>query len=250
MSNNDSLVLSTQIELLISEMGMAPLSDEEYSTLMEFVDKIFITEPTIVNGYGNLYQTRFANFSGKVTEIIKSNQSITDTQKLIDEVLSTINNFNEYRRNTSNPSLVQASYAKAINTIRKCSRSLRNSKIVLETNIGTFKELLSEVRTCEYWISMYLLAGKIKINQVNALLASYRSGDKSRIKNAIVEALVIQSIKSFESKLESLECTRTSCMQYILSIQMEITNNNSAITAITSILSSTIPAFEHTHSLF
>ena len=50
MSNN-SFTNEAEIELLISEMGMSPLSAKEFSDLMDFVGKIIITDATLVNEY-------------------------------------------------------------------------------------------------------------------------------------------------------------------------------------------------------
>ena len=249
MSNNNPLVTKTEVELLISVMGMTPLSDEEYSMLMSFVDTIIITDSTLVNEYGSTYQNRFATLSSKITKVIRDNKGIADTQDFIDKVLSTIDDFHNYQNETLNSALVRIRFTKAISIIRSCKSSLRNNKLLLETHIETFNNLLASARKCEYWISMYLLAGKIKLKQVDALLALYRSGDKSRIKNAEIEAFVLQCISVFESKLESLTYTRIICMQCMANIQIEIESNQLAIEMISSILCTTIPAFEQESSL-
>ena len=249
MSNNKPLVSRTEIELLISEMSMTPLSDEEYSRLMSYVDKIIITDTTLVNEYGVSYQNRFATLSSQGTEVIKDNKDITDTQDLIDKVLAAIDDFHDYRKETKNSALLRIRFNKAMSTIRSCKSSLRNNKLLLETNLETFNSLLASARKCEYWISMYLLAGRVKLKQVDALLALYRSGDRSMIKNAEVEAFVIKCMGVFEQQLTSLSLTRTICMQFLASIQIEVKNNQMAIKTITSILGATIPAFEQESAL-
>ena len=96
---------------------------------------------------------------------------------------------------------------------------------------------------------MYLLAGRVKLKQVDALLALYRSGDRSMIKNAEVEAFVIKCMGVFEQKLTTLSLTRTVCMQFMASVQLEIENNQRAIETISSVIGTTIPAFEQESAL-
>lgn len=249
MSNNKPLVPRNEIELLISEMSMTPLSDEEYSRLMSFVDNIIITDSTLVNEYGSSYQNRFATLSSEGTEVIKDNKDITDTQDLIDKVLAAIDDFHDYRKETKNSALLRIRFNNAMNTIRSCKSSLRNNKLLLETNLETFNSLLTSARKCEYWISMYLLAGRIRLKQVDALLALYRSGDRSMIKNAEIEAFVIKRMGVFEQKLTTLSLTRTVCIQFIASVQLEIENNQRAIETISSVIGTTIPAFEQESAL-
>ncbi|MBR3324513.1 MAG: toxic anion resistance protein [Clostridia bacterium] len=250
MSNSDhQLVSRAEIELLISEMSISPLSDKEYSRLISFVNQIIITDSTLVNEYGSLYQRRFAALSSKGTDVINDNKDITDTQELIDMILSAISDFHDYQIKTSNLDLVQIRFIQTMNTIRGCRSKLRNNKLLLETNLEAFNSLIVSVRKCEYWITMYLLAGRIKLKQVDALLALYRNGDRSRIKNAEIEAFVIRCMKVFEEKLTSLEYTRTICMQLLASLQIQIQNNQLTIETISSVIGATIPAFENENAL-
>ncbi len=248
MSNINSFTNEAEIGLLISEMGMSPLSATEFSNLMDFVGKIIITDATLVNEYGLVYQKRVKDLSGQIAELCVDNHSISDTQDIRQEVLSCIDSYLNYQEKTSNPELLRVEYEKASKKIRACKRILNSNLIQLEANLKSFDGFRNSISKCAYWISMFILGGKIKLKQVDDLLIAYRSGDLSRIKTPEAAMTVINSKNTFEEKLSSLSTSRVICSQLLASIEVEITSIQANLDIIYSLLNNTIPAFEQERS--
>ena len=247
MSNN-SFTNKAEIELLISEMGMSPLYAKEFSDLMDFVGKIIITDATLVNEYCSIYQKRIANLSDQITELCMENHSISDVQDIRQDVLFSIDGYLDYAKKTSNKELLRIEYESATKRIKACEKILYKYKIQLESNLKSFVDFRGSVNKCVYWISMYILGGKIKLMQVDDLLIAYRSGDHSRIKTPEAAMTVINSKNTFEKKLSNLSTSKTIGSQLLASIEVEISNILKNIELISSLLNNTIPAFEQERS--
>ena len=148
-----------------------------------------------------------------------------------------------------NPALVRIRFSQAMKAIKGYKSSLRYNKQLLQDNLETFNDFLNRLRNYEHMISLYILAGRIRLKQVDALLAEYGSGDRSRIKNDEIEGIVKNSKREFTEKLLLLEYARVNCQQTIAAMMIEIENNKMAIKTISSIINITIPAFENENAL-
>ena len=248
MSNMNSNTNKAEIELLISEMGMSPLSAKEYSDLMGFVGKIIITDAKLVNEYCSTYQKRVADLSNQVTELIMDTHKISDTLNICRSVLHCIDDYHHYKEETTNSSLIRIEYEHTEKEIRSFKRRLNTNLVQLEDNLNSFNSFRDSIQKCSYWICMYILGGKIKLKQVDDLLIAFRNGDLSRIKNYESAVIVMNSQNAFEKKLSSLSTSKALCSQLFASIEMEIKNIQEDISSINSVLNSTIPAFEQERS--
>lgn len=237
------------------ELDDSMLSDEEKKMVEDFSAQIDVTNTNMILQYGAATQKKMADFSEKALENVKT-QDLGEVGELLAGVVTELKDFDAeeekglfgfFKRGANKLTAMKAKYDKAEVNVEKICKVLESHQVQLmkdsalldkmyELNLAYFKEL-----------SMYILAGKKKLQQVRstqlkeALEKAQRSGlpeDAQAAKD--LENMCVR----FEKKIYDLELTRTIAMQTAPQIRLVQNNDAMMIEKIQSTLVNTVPLWK------
>ncbi len=239
-----------------TEKLKAILTPQEQRQVEEFAKQIDITNSQMVLQYGASSQKKIADFS----EVALGNVRTKDLGEIGNELaqvvteLKSIDDDEEekgflgfFKKNTNRLANMKARYDKAeVNVNRICSmleghqRQLLKDAAMLDQmyqlNLNYYKEL-----------SMYILAGKQKLEQVRAqeLPALLARAKESGLPEDTQKAKDLSELcNRFEKKIYDLELTRTVAMQMAPQIRLIQSNDTVMSEKIQSTLVNTIPLWK------
>ena len=161
-----------------SEIDESMLSDTEKQQIDKFVDQIDISDSNVVLQYGAGAQKKMADFSDKALECVRT-KDLGDTGDLLANVVTELKNFDAdeegggifgfFKKQKNKLELMKTRYDKAETNVNKICDTLEEHQVTLmkdsamldnmyELNLTYFKEL-----------TMYIIAGKKKLEQVRTV---------------------------------------------------------------------------------
>ena len=234
----------------------AQLSPEEKQMVMEFVEKIDLSNTNAVLQYGAATQKKMADFSGKALENIKA-KDLGEVGNMISDLVGELRSFEVeeengimafFKKKANKLTSLKAKYDEAENNVIAISDALEGHQIQLmkdvqfmdklyEMNLGYFKE-----------ISMYILAGKEKLNQARSTeLAELKA--KAEMSGLPEDAQLVNDYENmldrFEKKINDLELSRMISLQTAPQIRLVQNSNTVMIDKIQSTLVNTIPLWKN-----
>lgn len=241
-----------------TELAEAQLTPQEKQMVMEFVDKIDLNNTNAVLQYGASTQKKMADFSGKALENIKTKDMgeiggmITDlvtelkSFEIVDEEAKGLKAF--FKKKSNEVTSLKAKYDKAEVNVARISDALEGHQIQLlkdvefldkmyELNLSYFKE-----------ISMYILAGKEKLNQArDTELAELKQ--KALASGLPEDAQLVKDYENmcerFEKKINDLELSRMVALQTAPQIRLIQNSDTVMVDKIQSTLVNTIPLWKN-----
>ena len=248
----------TEVQALGADYLQTGLSEEEQRVVDEFSQKIDLTDSAIVLQYGAAAQKKVAAFSDNALEGIRT-KDLGPTGDMIAELVAELKGFSVepedeggffgfFKKAGNHLAKLKARYDKAEVNIDRIAADLEGHQnqllvdIVMldkmyEANLAYFKEL-----------SMYILAGKKKLEQERAVTipemkAAAEASGQAHDAQAVNDLAAM--CDRFEKKLHDLELTRTISMQMAPQIRL-IQNNNALMSEkIQSTLNNTIPLWKN-----
>jgi len=236
------------------------LSEEEKNEIAEFNKKINIEDSTQVIQYGANAQLKISEFSDKILDGVKT----SGTGQVGDLLANLVSEIKAFDSNVSkeNPTGIAkiffsakkqlrkliAKYNKIENNVDTIEEELENHKIQMLKDITIFDTMYQ--KNLEYFkeISMYIIAGEKKIEEVkNEVLP-----ELSKVAQESGEQLDIQKvtdmenmINRFEKKLHDLKTTRIISIQMAPQIRLLQNNEAELVEKIQSSLINTIPLWKN-----
>ncbi len=237
-------------------LEQAQLSDAEKQMVKDFVEKIDLNNTNAVLQYGAATQKKMADFSGKALENIKS-KDLGEVGDMIASLVTELKSFDVeeetgimafFKKKANKLTSLKAKYDEAEDNVTAISNALESHQIQLMKdvqfldklygmNLGYFKE-----------ISMYILAGKEKLNQVrNNELAQLHA--KAAASGLPEDAQMVKDYENmcdrFEKKINDLELSRMISLQTAPQIRLVQNSNTVMIDKIQSTLVNTIPLWKN-----
>lgn len=237
-------------------LAQAQLSDAEKQMVKDFVQKIDLNNTNAVLQYGAATQKKMADFSGKALENIKS-KDLGEVGEMVSKLVTELKSFDVeeetgimafFKKKANKLTALKAKYDEAEDNVTAISEALETHQIQLmkdvqfldklyAMNLGYFKE-----------ISMYILAGKEKLNQVrNTELAELRA--KAEASGLPEDAQVVKDYENmcdrFEKKINDLELSRMISLQTAPQIRLVQNSDTVMIDKIQSTLVNTIPLWKN-----
>ena len=232
------------------------LSEEEKQMVKDFVEKIDLNNTNAVLQYGAATQKKMADFSGKALENIKS-KDLGEVGDMIANLVTELKSFDVeeetgimafFKKKANKLTALKAKYDEAEDNVTAISNALESHQIQLMKdvqfldklygmNLGYFKE-----------ISMYILAGKEKLNQVrnNELVQLHAKAAASGLPE---DAQIVKDYENmcdrFEKKINDLELSRMISLQTAPQIRLVQNSNTVMIDKIQSTLVNTIPLWKN-----
>lgn len=232
------------------------LTPEEQQLVNDFAAKIDVENTAQILQYGAGTQKKMADFSDAALAGVRS-QDLGEVGDLIINVVGELKGFDAeeekgflgfFKKQANKLELMKARYDKAEISVEKISDALQQHQVRLlkdsamldqmyEQNLAYFKEL-----------TMYILAGKKKLEEV-------RSGRLSQLEATAQRTGLAEDVQAakdladkcqrFEKKIYDLELTRTISMQTAPQIRMIQNNDNVMVEKIQTTLVNTIPLWKN-----
>lgn len=233
-----------------------PLSPEEQKTVDEFAQKIDITNSTLVMQYGSGAQKKIANFSDTALENVKT-KDLGEIGDELSDLIVELRGFDAeeeekgflgfFKKQGNKLQAMKAKYDKTSVNVDRICEALENHQIQLLRDIAMLDKLYDMNLNYHKELSMYILAGKKRLQQVRdtdlkqAVEKAQRTG---LAEDAQAANDLASQCDSFEKKLHDLGLTRMVSVQ--MSPQIRLLQNNDKLMAekIQSTLVNTIPLWK------
>ena len=232
------------------------LTPEEQKIVDDFAAKIDVENTTQILQYGAGTQKKMADFSDTALANVRT-QDLGEVGDLITGVVGELKGldaeeekglFGFFRKQANKLELMKTRYAKAEANVEKISDALQQHQVRLlkdsavldkmyEQNLAYFKEL-----------TMYILAGKQKLEQVRA--TKLRQLEETAQRTGLAEDAqaardLSEKCLRFEKKIHDLELTRAISIQTAPQIRMIQNNDTVMVEKIQTTLVNTIPLWKN-----
>jgi uncharacterized protein YaaN involved in tellurite resistance len=235
---------------------MSQLSEAEQKAVMEFADKIDITDSSLVLQYGAAAQKNIADFSGAALNNVRT-KDMGEVGNMLSGLVMELKGFDAVAENKgikgwfkkagNSVELMKVRYDKAEANVEKVSRQLENHQRVLFKDIAILDQMYDKNLDYYKQLTMYILAGQRSLKQAkDETLPQMRAhaAETGLASDAQKANDYANMVERFEKKLHDLELTRMICLQMGPQIRM-IQNNDTLMTEkIQTSLVSTIPLWK------
>jgi len=237
-------------------LEQAQLSPQEKQMVMEFVEKIDLRNTNAVLQYGAATQKKMADFSGKALENIKS-KDLGEVGEMISGLVTELKSFDVeeetgimafFKKKANKLTSLKAKYDAAEDNVTAIADALEGHQVQLLRDVEFLDKLYGMNLSYFKEISMYILAGKEKLNQAkNNELAQLRA--KAQLSGLPEDAQVVNDYENmldrFEKKVNDLELSRMISLQTAPQIRLVQNSNTVMIDKIQSTLVNTIPLWKN-----
>ena len=231
------------------------LSETERKMVEDFAQKINITDSQTILTYGAAAQKNVAAFSENALRSVRG-KDLGEVGEALSDLVVELKGFGQeekkgilgfFKRAGSKLEAMKVQYGKAEESVDKIARELEQHQVTLMKDIALFDQLYELNLKYYKELTMYILAGKKKLEQVRSgELAELRQ--KAEASGAPEDAQacndLAQMCERFEKKLHDLELTRMVSIQ--MGPQTRMLQNNDALMVekIQSSLVNTIPLWK------
>ncbi len=233
------------------------LTPEEQKVVDEFSQKIDLTNSNLVLQYGSAAQKKIASFSDTALDKVRTK----DLGEIGDEISSLVVELKGFDideeekkglfgwfKNTGNKiTAMKARYDSAEVNVDKIAAALENHQVQLMKDVVMLDQLYQKNLEYHKELSMYIIAGKKKLQQERAttLVEMQNKAKQSGLaEDAQAANDYAQLCDNFEKKIHDLELTRMVSVQ--MSPQIRLVQNNDKLMTekIQSTLVNTIPLWK------
>ena len=236
-------------------MDETVLSEEERKIADSFAQQIDLTDSAVILQYGAGTQKKMADFSETALENVRT-KDLGEVGDLLSGVVTELKSFDEeeekgflgfFKKQGNKIQALKAKYAKAESNINTICKALESHQIQLLKDIALFDKMYELNLTYFKELTMYIIAGKKKLEEVRAGQLRELT-EKARRTGLAEDAQAAKDLGSmcerFEKKIHDLELTRMISIQTAPQIRL-VQNNDTVMTEkIQSTLVNTIPLWK------
>lgn len=230
------------------------LSEEERRAVQAFAAQIDLTNSAAVLQYGAGTQKKMADFSESALENVRT-KDFGEVGELLSDVVKELKGFEEeekgvfgiFRKTSNKIQSMKIKYAKAETNINQICKMLESHQVQLLKDIAILDKMYDLNLTYFKELSMYVLAGKRKLQEVRStsLPELFRKAQQTGLAEDAQAARDLDAMCSrFEKKLHDLELTKTVSMQTAPQIRLVQGNNTIMVEKIQSTIVNTIPLWK------
>lgn len=232
------------------------LSDDEKKIVSDFAEKIDITNTNMILQYGAASQKKIAGFSESALKNVRT-KDLGEVGDMITNLIGELKDFNTeekpkgifgiFKKVANNISNLKTKYNKAEVNVDKICNVLEGHQIQLLKDIAMLDEMYSINLVYFKELSMYILAGKKKLEEVRKVVLPQLVA-KANTSNLPEDSQATNDMANlcdrFEKKIHDLELTRVISIQ--MAPQIRLVQNNDTLMAekIQSTLVNTIPLWK------
>lgn len=256
--------LSTELATELSTTSGEPtkaLTAEDQQQLDEIVAQIDITDPVLSIAYGAKTMNAMSRFSESMMQEVRAKdageigQQLTTMLSKVKSIDLTV--FEQKKGLLESLPLIGKMFSKLERTLMEyqtlaqqvdtISNKLQDTIVELLRNIATLEQLF--IRNSEYFkqISLHIIAGKKKIEQIQASDLPQAQAKAEQSGDAMDAQLVrdlVNGIQRFERRLHDLLLSRTFAIQTAPQIRLMQNNSQSLAEKIQSSILTTIPIWK------
>ena len=257
LAQSETKITEEKIEKSLNYDALTPA---EKKAVDEFNKKIDVSDSTQVLQYGNAAQSKISDFSDSILKDVKT-KSTGDTGDLLADLVGQIKSFDNsiggehkglfgklFYNAKKEFDTILAKYSKIETNIDVIEKDLDKNKIQLLKDISTFDEMYQKNLEFFQEISLYIIAGDRKIeelkNEVLPELKKKAEETKDQLDIQAVQDMEAQ-INRFEKKLYDLKTTRIISIQMAPQIRLLQNNDAELVEKIQSSINNTIPLWKN-----
>lgn len=232
------------------------LTAQEQQLVQEFAAKIDVENTAQILQYGAGTQKKMADFSDAALANVRA-QDLGEVGDLIVNVVGELKGFDAeeekgffgfFKKQANKLEVMKAKYDKAEVSVEKISDALQQHQIRLMKDSAMLDQMYDQNLAYFKELTMYILAGKQKLEQVRAgKLSDLETTAKRTGLAEDVQAAkdLADKCQRFEKKIYDLELTRAIAMQTAPQIRMIQNNDNVMVEKIQTTLVNTIPLWKN-----
>ena len=234
-------------------MDDSVLSDEERAMVDSFSQQIDLNNTNAILKYGAGVQKKMADFSEAALENVKS-KDLGEVGDMLSNVVTELKSFDAeeeskgflgglFKKTSNKMTSMKAKYAKAEDNVMQICKSLEAHQVVLLKDIATLDKMYELNLTYFKELTMYILAGKKKLEQVRGeeLPALIQKAEASGLAEDAQAAKDLEGLcQRFEKKLHDLDLTRMISIQTAPQIRLVQNSDTMMVEKIQSTVVNTI----------
>ena len=240
------------------KLDMSQLSEAEQKAVMEFSEKIDITDTNAVLQYGAAAQKHISDFSSTTLNSVRT-KDMGEVGNMLSDLVVELKGF-KYgeeekkglfglkKKVTNQIASIKAQYDKAEVNVNKISDALQEHQVTLLKDVAMLDKMYDLNQDYFKELTMYILAGKQKIEKARTeTLAQLQEKAKETGLPEDAQAAndFANMINRFEKKIYDLELTRSISIQMAPQIRMLQNNDTLMIEKIQTSLVNTIPLWKN-----
>ena len=235
----------------------AQLSAEEMKQVDAFVDQIDITNSQAVMNYGAGTQKKMADFSEKAIDNVRT-KDMGQVGDMIAGLVTELKNFDVeedekgikafFKKGANKVTALKARYTSIEGNVETISNELERHQVQLMKDVATLDNMYKLNLNYYKELSMYIIAGKKKLEQVraNELVEAQKKAEASGLPEDAQAAKDLAALcDRIEKKIYDLELTRTIAMQTGPQIRMVQSADTAMAEKIQSTIVNTIPLWKN-----
>ena len=265
--NVPELTLAPEVEVIPELSAVQPVEEqpksnepeltaEELQIVSDFAAKIDVENTNQILQYGVGTQKKMADFSDAALENVRT-QDLGQVGDLIAGVVTELQSFDAeerkglfgfFRKQAAKLETLKNRYAKAEVNVEKISDALQQHQVRLLKDSALLDKMYEQKLAYFKELSMYILAGKQKLQQVReGKLRELETAAKTTglAENAQAAKDLADKCNRLEKKIHDLELTRAISIQTAPQIRMIQHNNNAMVEKIQTALMNTIPLWKN-----
>ncbi|MCI9341144.1 MAG: toxic anion resistance protein [Dorea sp.] len=231
------------------------LSEEERRAVDAFAQQIDLTNSNAILQYGAGTQKKMADFSESALENVRT-KDLGEIGELLAGVVKELREFDEeeekgflglFRKGSGKIQSMKTKYAKAEVNVSQICKVLESHQVRLMKDVAVLDKMYELNLTYYKELSMYILAGKKKLEEVrgNTLPQLLEKASRTGLAEDAQAARDLDSMcNRFEKKIHDLELTRTISMQTAPQIRLIQGNDTLMVEKIQSTVVNTIPLWK------
>lgn len=238
-----------------SALDDSMLTEEEKESVEAFSRQIDLSDSTMILSYGSGAQKKMADFSEAALANVRT-QDLGEVRDLIAGVVTELREFDAteekglfgfFKKGANKIESLRNRYDKAEANVDRIVKTLQDHQMKLMKDAATLDKMYELNLTYFKELTMYLLAGKRRLEEVRTSdLAQLveRARQTGRAEDAQAAQDMEAKCTRFEKKLADLDLTRTIAMQTAPQIRLVQGNEMTMIEKIQTIIMHTIPLWK------
>lgn len=237
---------------------LSSLSPAEQKAVLDFAEKIDLSNSGVVLQYGAAAQKNIANFSESTLNAVRT-KDMGELGDMVSDLVAQLKGFSAeeeekkgflgmFKKASNNLQNMKIKYDKAETNVDKIAEQLEQHQVVLMKDVALLDQMYE--KNLEYFkqLSMYILAGEKKLadERATTLQELYAKAQASGLPEDAQAANDYAALcDRFEKKLYDLKLTRQISIQMGPQIRMIQNNDNVMVEKIQTTLMNTIPLWKN-----
>lgn len=243
----------TEVEPVLTEDTLTP---EERKMVEDFAATIDVSNSNVILQYGAAAQKKIAGFSENALQNVRT-KDLGEIGEMMTNLIGELRNMDDaeekggffgfFKKTSNKISTMRTKYDKASVNVDKICTVLEDHQIQLMKDVALLDEMYKLNLTYFKELSMYILAGKRKLEEVRAkeLPPLVEKAQKTGLPEDAQAANDMAALcNRFEKKLHDLELTRMVSIQMAPQIRLIQSNDTVMTEKIQSTLVNTIPLWK------